>query len=154
MLARPSKGGLMTDEAECPENHPVLARLLKFEARLNILDDELQAVRARLAYVEGRLAQVQAQLTKLEAERDALLTPDETMRDAIDHALCVAAIAPPLLPGEDEEALVELVRQIMERRTHVHVLSDEERAALEEAWQHGIVSRNEMEAFWKRRSTQ
>jgi chromosome segregation ATPase len=140
----------MADEPENPE-HPALVMLLQLEARLNGLADELLAVRSRLAYVEGRLAQVQSRLESLEAERDALLAPDARMQDAIEHALHVTAVAPPLLPGEDEDALADLVRQIMERRTYVHVLSDEERAALEEAWRHGVISRDEMTAFWKSR---
>jgi hypothetical protein len=47
--------------------------------------------------------------------------------------------------------MVELVRQIWARRTCVHVLSDEERAALEEAWRQGVVSQEEVAAFLRRR---
>jgi hypothetical protein len=139
---------LMADE---PEN-PALAMLLQLESRLDCLSDELMAVKGRLAYVEGRLATVEARLAKLEAERDALLASDVRPPPAVAHILLdIAGVAPSLSPGEDRDEFVELVRRIRARRTPVHVLSDDERSALEEAWRCGLVSPEEMTAFWKRR---
>jgi hypothetical protein len=135
---------------EAPDN-PALAILLKLEARLNLLAGELEAVRGRLAYVEGRLVQVEGRLAHLEAERDALLAPDTLMKQAIEYALDIAGIGPPLTSGEDEDALAELVRQIKARRMGIHVLSDEERAALEAAWRQGVASQEEVAAFLRRR---
>jgi hypothetical protein len=141
-------GGLMADE---PEN-PALVMLLKLESRLDGLSEELTAVKGRLAYVEGRLASVEARLAKLEAQRDALLASDVRMPHAVEHmSLEIAGIAPSLMPGEDQDELAELICRIMARRTPVHVLSDDERIALEEAWRCGLVSPEELAAFWKRR---
>jgi hypothetical protein len=138
----------MADE---PEN-PALAMLLQLECRLDGLSDELLAVKGRLAYVEGRLATVEARLAKLEAERDALLAADVRPPPAFaHHVLDIAGVAPSLLPGEDLDDFAELVRRIRARRTPIQVLSDEESAALEEAWRYGIISPQEMAAFWKRR---
>jgi hypothetical protein len=139
----------MADE---PEN-PALVMLLQLESRLNGLSDELMAVKGRLAYVEGRLATVEARLAKLEAERDALLAADVRPPPAVAHIslLDIAGVAPSLLPGEDQDELAELIHRIKARRTSIHVLSDDERAALEEAWRCGLVSPEELAAFWKRR---
>ena len=141
----------MADEPENPasENpaseNPALAMLLRLEARVDGLADELQRVKGRLAYVESRLA-------RIETEYNSLVASDVCMRrGAGDMSLDIAEIAPPLLPGEDQDALAEVARQIKARRTRVHVLSDDEKAALDAAWRSGIVSREEMAAFWKRR---
>jgi hypothetical protein len=143
-----SKGrGLMADE---PEN-PALAMLLKLESRLDGLSEELTAVKGRLAYVEGRLAGVEARLAELEARRDALLASDVRTSHAAHMSLEIAGVAPSLTPGEDQDELAELICRIMARRTPIHVLSDDERIALEEAWQCGLVSPEELTAFWKRR---
>jgi len=53
-------------------------------------------------------------------------------------------------PQEDQEELVEVAREIEARRTGVHVLSDAERAALEEALRSGVASEEEGAAFWRR----
>src|SRR3974377_2342616 len=96
----------MADE---PEN-PALAMLLKLESRLDGLSEELTAVKGRLAYVEGRLATVEARLAKLEAQRDALLASDVRMPPAVAHmSLDIAGVAPSLMPGEDQDELVELI---------------------------------------------
>jgi hypothetical protein len=138
----------MADE---PEN-PALEMLLKLEARLDGLSEELTAVKGRLAYVEGRLASVESRLAKLEAQHGALLATDARMPHAVAHmSLEIAGVAPSLMPGEDQDELAELICRIMARRTPVHVLSDDERVALEEAWQCGLVSAEELAAFWKRR---
>jgi hypothetical protein len=137
----------MADE---PEN-PKLAMLLKLESRLDGLSEELTAVKGRLAYVEGRLASVEARLAKLEAQRDALLASPHA---AAHMSLEIAGVAPSLMPGEDHDELAELICRIMARRKPVHVLSDDERIALEEAWQCGLVSPEELAAFWKRRGTE
>ncbi len=161
MLARQSKGGAMADEPENPASekpefknpesknpaseNPALAMLLRLEARVEGLADELQRVKGRLAYVESRLA-------RIETEYNSFVASDARIeREAGGMSLDIAEIAPPLLPGEDQEALAEVARQIKARRTRVHVLSDDERAALDAAWRSGIVSREEMAAFWKRR---
>jgi hypothetical protein len=133
----------MADQPENTEN-PALLMLLQLEARLNGLAGELEAVRSRLAFVEDRLA-------LLEAERAAIMAPDTLMQQAIDYALEVTALSPPLSAGEDEDVLAEIVQHIRARRTCVHVLSEEERVALEEAWRHGIASQEEVAAFLKRR---
>jgi hypothetical protein len=137
----------MADE---PEN-PALVMLLQLECRLDGLSDELMAVKGRLAYVEGRLATVEARLAKLEAERDALLAPNVQPPAVVHMSLDIAGVAPSLLPGEDQDEIAEVLRRIKARRTPVHVLSDDERIALEEAWRCGLVSREELAAFWKRR---
>jgi hypothetical protein len=123
----------MADE---PEN-PALVMLLRLEARVDGLAQELHRVKGRLAYVESRLA-------RLETEYSAIVAGEPAGLD-------FPGIAPPLSAGEDEDAMVELVRQIWARRTCVHVLSDEERAALEEAWRQGVVSQEEVAAFLRRR---
>jgi phage shock protein A len=135
--------------ANGPEN-PALVMLLRLESRLDGLSEELTAVKGRLAYVEGRLATVEARLAKLEAQRDALLASDIPHAVA-DMSLEIAGVAPSLLPEEDQEEIAELLRRIKARRTPVHVLSDDERTALEEAWRCGLVSPEELAAFWKRR---
>jgi hypothetical protein len=138
----------MADE---PEN-PALAMLLKLESRLDGLSEELTAVKGQLAYVEGRLAGVEARLAELESRRDALLASVVRTSHAVAHmSLEIAGVAPSLTPGEDQDELAELICRIMARRTPVHVLSDDERVALEEAWQCGLVSSEELTAFWKRR---
>jgi hypothetical protein len=53
-------------------------------------------------------------------------------------------------PQEDQDELVEVARDIEARRTGVYVLSDEERATLEEALRSGVASEEEVAAFWKR----
>ncbi len=53
-------------------------------------------------------------------------------------------------PQEDQEELVEIVREIEARRTGVYVLSDDERTAIEEAERSGVASEEEVEKFWKR----
>jgi hypothetical protein len=130
----------MADE---PEN-PAFLMLLQLEDRLNSLAGELEAVRSRLAYVEDRL-------TRLEEERAALTAPDAVMQRVIEHALEIAALTPPLAAGEDEDMLAEIARHIRARRCGVHLLSDKERTALEEAWRNGIASPEEVAAFLKRR---
>jgi hypothetical protein len=125
----------MADE---PEN-PALVMLLRLEARVDGLAKELGHVKGRLAYVESRLA-------RLESEYGAMVAGEPAAA-----GLSFPGIAPPLSAGEDEDAMVELLRQIWARRTCVHVLSDEERAALEEAWRQGVVSQDEVAAFLKRR---
>jgi hypothetical protein len=53
-------------------------------------------------------------------------------------------------PREDREELAEAAREIEARRTAINELSDEERAAIEEAIQSGLASEEEVAAFWKR----
>jgi len=53
-------------------------------------------------------------------------------------------------PQEDKDELAEVAREIEARRTGVYVLSDDERAALDEALQSGVASDEEAAAFWKR----
>jgi hypothetical protein len=53
-------------------------------------------------------------------------------------------------PQEDQEELVEVAREIEARRTGVYVLSDAERAALEEALRSDVASEEEVAAFRRR----
>jgi LDH2 family malate/lactate/ureidoglycolate dehydrogenase len=53
-------------------------------------------------------------------------------------------------PQEDQEELAEVAREIEARRQGVYVLSDEERAAIEEAERSGIASDEDVARFWKR----
>jgi hypothetical protein len=53
-------------------------------------------------------------------------------------------------PQEDQEELAELAREIEARRTGVYVLSEDERAAIDEAERSGMASEEEIERFWKR----
>jgi hypothetical protein len=53
-------------------------------------------------------------------------------------------------PQEDQEELVEIAREIEARRTGVYLLSDEEKAALDEALKSRAVPDEEIAAFWKR----
>jgi hypothetical protein len=53
-------------------------------------------------------------------------------------------------PQEDQDELAELAREIEARRTGVYALSDEERAALDDALRSGVASDEEVAAFWKR----
>jgi hypothetical protein len=146
----------MADESEnLPENHPApgnrpepenpaLAMLLRLEARVNGLAEELMRVKGRLAYVEARLATLEAECDALAAQGCAQPAPGPLSLD-------IPGIAPPLAPGEDLEVLTALVHEIRARRMPVHVLSDDERAALEEALRFGVVSEEEADAFRKRR---
>jgi hypothetical protein len=144
----------MADEPEnpVPESHPVpenppqpenpaLAMLLRLEVRVEGLAEELMRVKGQLAYVEARLA-------TLETECDALAAQGCAQSGSL---LNIPGIAPPLSPGEDVELLTGLMHEIRARRMPVHVLSDEERAALEEALRFGVVSPEEADAFRKRR---
>ena len=53
-------------------------------------------------------------------------------------------------PREDQEELAEVAREIEARRTGVYVLSDEERAAIEDAERSGLATEEEVATFWKR----
>jgi len=53
-------------------------------------------------------------------------------------------------PEEDQAELAEVAREIEARRSGVHVLTEEEKAAIEDARRSGFVSEEEMAAFWKR----
>jgi hypothetical protein len=53
-------------------------------------------------------------------------------------------------PQEDQEELAEIAREIEARRTGVYVLSDDERAAIEEAERSGVASEEDVATFWKR----
>jgi len=53
-------------------------------------------------------------------------------------------------PEEDQEELAEIALEIESRRAGVYVLSDEERAAIEEARKSPLLSDGEVRAFWKR----
>ena len=52
-------------------------------------------------------------------------------------------------PQEDQEELAEIVREIEARRTGVYVLSDAERAAIDEAERSRMASDEEVAGFWK-----
>ena len=57
-------------------------------------------------------------------------------------------------PEEDQQELAEYMRDLEARRTGLYVMSDEERAAVEEGLQQvkrgEFASDEEVEAFWKR----
>jgi cell division protein FtsB len=53
-------------------------------------------------------------------------------------------------PEEDQAELAELAREIESRRAGVYVLTDEEKAAIEDARRSGFASEEQMAAFWKR----
>jgi len=57
-------------------------------------------------------------------------------------------------PEQDQEELVELAREIKARRSGVYVMSDEERAAVQEGLDQArrgeFVPDDEMNAFWKK----
>ena len=57
-------------------------------------------------------------------------------------------------PQQDQEELVELAREIEARRSGVYVMSDEERAAVQEGLDQArrgeFVPDDEMNAFWKK----
>jgi hypothetical protein len=53
-------------------------------------------------------------------------------------------------PPEDQDELAEVAREIEARRTGVYVLSDEERATLEQARRSPVASDEEVAALWKR----
>lgn len=53
-------------------------------------------------------------------------------------------------PEEDQEELAELAREIESRRSGVYVLSEEEKAAIEESRRGGIAPDEQVDAFWKR----
>ena len=57
-------------------------------------------------------------------------------------------------PQQDQEELVELAREIEARRSGVYVMSDEERAAVQEGLDQArggeFVRDDEMNAFWKK----
>lgn len=137
----------MAEEAEYPvePEHPALVMLRQLEARLDGLAEELMRVKGRLAYVESRLA-------KLETECSALTEPAVRPRRTVAPVpLDIGDLAPSLSPGQDLEEFAEVARNIKARRTGVYVLSDDERDALDAALRAGIVSHEEVAAFWKRR---
>jgi hypothetical protein len=137
----------MAEEAEHPvePEHPALVMLRQLEARLDGLAEELMRVKGRLAYVESRLA-------KLETECSALTEPEvRPRRTAAPVPLDIGDLAPSLSPGQDLDEFAEVARNIKARRTSVYVLSDDERDALDAALRAGIVSHEEVAAFWKRR---
>jgi cell division protein FtsB len=53
-------------------------------------------------------------------------------------------------PPEDQDELAELVHEIEARRAGVHILSEEERSAIEEACREPCAPDDDLEAFWKR----
>ena len=57
-------------------------------------------------------------------------------------------------PEQDQEELVELAREIEARRSGVYIMSDEERAAVQEGLDQArrgeFVPDDEMNAFWKK----
>jgi cell division protein FtsB len=53
-------------------------------------------------------------------------------------------------PEEDQEELAALALQIEARRTGVHELSDDEKAAIDAARRSGLVSDDDATTFWKR----
>jgi len=57
-------------------------------------------------------------------------------------------------PEQDQEELIELAREIEARRSGVYVMTDEERAAVQEGLDQArrgeFVPDDEMNAFWKR----
>jgi predicted transcriptional regulator len=57
-------------------------------------------------------------------------------------------------PPEDQDELAEYAREIQARRTGVYIMSDEERAAVEEGLAQldrgEVVSEEEMADFWRR----
>jgi hypothetical protein len=147
--AGPEQSAEPKQSAECEQatdqEHPALLMLRQLEARLDGLAEELIRVKGRLAYVEGRLA-------KLEAECSALAEPHVHPRRAMAvMSLDISDVAPSLSPGQDMDEFAEVARNIRARRTDVYVLSDDERDALDAALRAGIVSHEEVEAFWKRR---
>ena len=54
-------------------------------------------------------------------------------------------------PQDDQEQLAELVRDIEALRTGIYVLNDEEREAIAKARGEPFVSKEDGQAFWKRR---
>jgi hypothetical protein len=160
MLVQQSEGGSMAEEPEHPADsagpaepkhpaeseHPALVMLRQLEARLDGLAEELMRVKGRLAYVEARLA-------KIETECTALAEPVARAQRAVvaPMPLDISDLAPSLSPGQDLHEFAEVARNIKERRTGVYVLSDDERDALDAALRAGIVSDEEVAAFWKRR---
>jgi len=59
----------------------------------------------------------------------------------------------PTWPEEDQQELADVAREIESRRSGVYVLSDEEKAAIEQSRRGGIASDGEVSAFWKRHRT-
>ncbi len=53
-------------------------------------------------------------------------------------------------PETDQEALAEFARVIEARRTGVYRLTDDERVAIREARETGLVPDDEVDAYWKR----
>jgi hypothetical protein len=53
-------------------------------------------------------------------------------------------------PVEDQAELIEIAREIEAQRTGVYILTDEERAAIDESRRGGMASDDEVAAFWKR----
>jgi hypothetical protein len=53
-------------------------------------------------------------------------------------------------PVEDQAELIEIARDIEAQRTGVYILTDEERAAIDEARRGEFVPDDEMDAFWKK----
>jgi hypothetical protein len=53
-------------------------------------------------------------------------------------------------PQEDQEELAEMAQAIEARRTGVHRLSSDEKAAIESARRSKIASHEKVSSFWKR----
>jgi hypothetical protein len=142
---QPAEPEHSAESAHPASEHPALVMLRQLKARLDSLAEELIRVRGRLAYVEARLA-------SLETQCSAAVEPAPRVRQAAVHgAPDISDVAPSLSPGQDQDEFAEVARSIRARRTGVYVLSDEERDALDAALRAGIISHEEVEAFWKRR---
>ena len=130
----------MTDEPQ----HSAMARLSRLEARLESLSDEL-------VRVKGRLAEVESVLARLASECSVVGGAEE--RYSVEHVLLdLAGVSPSLSPDEECEVLAEAVQSVRARQTPVHILTDDEKAALTAALQNGVVSFDEAEVFRQRRS--
>jgi hypothetical protein len=53
-------------------------------------------------------------------------------------------------PEEDQAELAEVAREIEARRKGIYVLTDDEKAAIEDARCRGFATDEEIAAFWKR----
>lgn len=126
---------------------------MRLEARLEGLSEEVGRVKTWLAYVETALARLAADCGEAPPERykdrhQATCKDPGGENGHRPDAFAAACPAPPLSPDPAPPAKA---RAAAPSRTGIYLLSEDESAALDAALRGGILSPEEVAAFWKRR---
>lgn len=125
---------------------------MRLEARLEGLSEEVGRVKTWLAYVETALARLAADCGEApqdrHKDRHQATCKGTGGQNGRPDAFAATCPAPPLSP---DPAPAAKVRAAAPSRTGIYLLSEDESAALDAALRGGIVSPEEVAAFWKRR---